>query len=339
MNKNLLLTGCAGFIGLNFLKELKSIRKNYKEIISIDRIDYASEYNIEEYRKVCAELNIIRIDSDINKLNSDIMSLLSFDVVNFASGSHVTKSLYTSEVYKENVLLVPNLIDKIGLKNINTFYQISTDEVYGEIELEKTDMEYWFTPQHQLIPNNPYSASKASQDLYLNAMRHSYGMNVRYIRLANQFGPHQHPEKMFPKSILRAFGGQPILIHGDGRHIRQWTPVVRSVKVIKDYITGVLPEREVLHIAMDQPLESNLEVVKEWCTILKNDFNLSATFEFIPDRNGNDLMYALKTDNDVKPYFYEKPIMYEFKDTIQFYKDNLGLYNRENSKHLETGTL
>lgn len=337
--KNLLVTGCAGFIGLNFLKELKTIRKQYKEIISIDRIDYASEFNIEEYRKVCSDLNIIRIDNDINTFHSDIMSLLSFDIVNFASGSHVTKSLYTSEVYKENVLLVPNLIDKIGFKNIETFYHISTDEVYGEITLDKTDDKHWFTPKTPLAPNNPYSASKASQDLYLNAMKHTYGMNVRYIRLANQFGPYQHPEKMFPKSILRAFDGKPILIHGDGRHIRQWTPVVRSVKVIKDYISNVLPQRDVLHIAMDQPLESNLSVVKEWCTILKDDFNITPEIEFIPDRSGNDLMYALSTDNDVKPYFYDKPVIYEFKDTIQFYKDNLELYNRADSKHLENRSM
>jgi dTDP-glucose 4,6-dehydratase len=334
--KNLLVTGCAGFIGLNFLKELRNIRNQYKEVISIDRIDYASEFNIEEYRKTCANLNIIRIDGDINNITSDIMSLLSFDVLNFASGSHVTKSLYTSEVYKENVHLVPNLIDRIGFKNIETFYHISTDEVYGEIALDKTSQENWFTPNTRICPNNPYSASKASQDLYLNAMKHTYGMNVKYIRLANQFGPWQHPEKMFPKSILRSFDGQPILIHGDGRHIRQWTPVVNSVKVIRDYISGKLPYRDVLHIAMKQPLVNNITVVEEWIDILKNHFGTEAKFEFIPDRYGNDSMYALSTDADVDLYF-ETPVYSEFKNTIKFYKDNLALYNKAESQHLQAG--
>jgi dTDP-glucose 4,6-dehydratase len=334
--KNLIVTGACGFIGLNFLKELKNIRNQYKEIISIDRLDYATEYNIEEYRKTCANLNIIRIDGDINNITSDIMSLLSFDVLNFASGSHVTKSLYTSEVYKENVHLVPNLIDRIGFKNIETFYHISTDEVYGEIALDKTGQENWFTPNTRICPNNPYSASKAAQDLYLNAMKHTYGMDVKYIRLANQFGPWQHPEKMFPKSILRSFDGQPILIHGDGRHIRQWTPVVNSVKVIRDYISGKLPYRDVLHIAMKQPLVNNLTIVEEWIDILKNHFGTEARFEFIPDRYGNDSMYALSTDADVDLYF-ETPVYLEFKNTIRFYKDNLALYNKAESQHLKAG--
>jgi dTDP-glucose 4,6-dehydratase len=263
------------------------------------------------------------------------MSLLSFDVLNFASGSHVTKSLYTSEVYKENVLLVPNLIDRIGFKNIETFFHISTDEVYGEIPLDKTSQENWFTPKTPLNPNNPYSASKASQDMYLNAMKHTYGMNVRYIRLANQFGPYQHPEKMFPKTTLRVFDGKPILIHGDGRHIRQWTPVVKSVKVIRDYISNVLPHRDVLHIAMKQPLVSNLDVVTEWCDVFRHEFNLEPTVEFIPDRNGNDLMYALNTTSDVDAYFEDSSLPYEFKETMKFYKDNLALYNKIDSKHLE----
>lgn len=324
---------------MNFLKELKSIRNQYKEIISIDRIDYASEYNIEEYRKTCADLNIIRIDNDINTFSSDIMSLLSFDIVNFASGSHVTKSLYTSEVYKENALLVPNLIDRIGFKNIETFFHISTDEVYGEIPLEKAhDVSSWFTPKSPYAPNNPYSASKASQDLYLGAMKHTYGMNVKYIRLANQFGPYQHPEKMFPKSVLRVLDDKPILIHGDGRHIRQWTPVVNSVKVIRDYISNKLQHRDVLHIAMKQPLLNNVAIVEEWSSILDKHFNIKAKIEFIPDRNGNDLMYALNTDGDVDHYF-ETSLDFEFKKTIQFYKDNLSLYNRAESKHLEARSM
>jgi dTDP-D-glucose 4,6-dehydratase len=144
---------------------------------------------------------------------------------------------------------------------------------------------------------------------------------------------------MFPKSILRAFNGQPILIHGDGRHIRQWTPVSISVKVIADYISGKLPHRDVLHIAQRQELQSNLEIVKLWCNILESDFDIKATYEHVSDRNGNDLMYALNTDRDIDEYFIDHVLHRQFKMVMEFYKNNVKLYNRPESKHLELGAI
>lgn len=339
MRKVLVLTGCAGFIGFNFLKYISKqadLREKYHNIISIDKIGYATTYNYVDFCKLCDDFvgfpNLLSVHENINNLPStntiDIdCNDVIYDVVNFASESHVDNSIKKpNSIYLENVGIPGNLISFLGMDRIGKFVHISTDEVYGDLPLD-TPQDKWFDTNTQLHPNNPYSASKASQDCFLMAMKHTFNLNLRFIRLANQFGPYQHVEKMLPATILRALKGETIKIYGTGLNKRQWTPVVESVKVIYDVLNGKIDD-PITHIARpEDTIPTNLEVVEVWRKILKDQYNVVTNTQFIEDRKGHDLMYALKVTPLVASYFTESQQTY-FEDSIKHYVKafNNGVY-------------
>ena len=340
MKKVLVLTGMAGFIGMNLLKALvkeNEVLRSYSDIISIDKMGYATKYNSLEYYKICDLNCIISIDENINDLNApnvtnrlcyrpDKIKDVKYDVVSLASESHVDNSIKNPYgIFVENVNIPVNLVQWLGLENIEKYIHVSTDEVYGDLPND-SNYSNWFDTHSPLIPNNPYSASKAAQDCFLHSLKHTFGLNLKTIRLANQFGPYQHPEKMLPATILRAAQGIPIKIYGKGLNSRQWTPVVDSVKIIIEIIKGNIDE-EVTHIAKDKGLHNNNEVVNMWRFILKSDFNIDTTVEYIEDRKGHDLMYALKTSHRIDEYFFGNEN--RFKETIQYYLDNKNNYLRK----------
>lgn len=317
---NLLLTGCAGFIGFNFLKEFKSVRNEFQKVISIDKMGYASKHIEKNYFELCDELKIETVATNINSINFRLPG--KWVVLNFASESHVDNSINDPLVFfMENVSIIPSLIKCVGIDNIVKFIQISTDEIYGDIPLDTPSM-FWFEYDRPspYKPNNPYSASKGAQDLFLRSLNHTFGLNIQTIRLANQFGPWQHKEKFISKSILRALENKPIELHGDGSNIRQWTPVVDSVKVIKDVLINKIND-PLVHIAHQHKLINNENVVKIWGEILKKNYGIGIECVFIENRRGNDIMYALKTSPTINSYFTED-LYTRFEETIDWYVNN-----------------
>jgi len=324
---NLLLTGCAGFIGFNFLQEFVKIRNQFDKVLSFDKEGYASYHIIGEYRSLCLENNIEHVSHNINDINYHLKG--DWVILNFASESHVDNSISDPlGFYLENVKIIPSLIKCIGMHNIIKFIQISTDEVYGDIP-QDTPSLLWFDYDRPspYLPNNPYSASKASQDLLLRSLAHTFDLPVQTIRLANQFGPWQHHEKMIAKSILHVLNEEPIELHGDGSNIRQWTPVVDSVKVIRDVLLGKI-NSPVVHIAHQHKLYTNNQVVGIWADIIEEKYGIVPAIKYIDNRRGNDLMYALKTEKAVDSYFTTS-LKTRFEETIDWYFTNQHRFKRD----------
>lgn len=340
---NLLLTGCAGFIGLNFLEHFIKQNHGYKKIYSVDKMGYATKYNRERYYSICADNKINIIDFNLNEISGNLnIDKEKFHILNFASESHVDNSIKNPfGIFEENVMIPASCIRIVGgLEYVDKFVHISTDEVYGEIPLEEIrNFDKWFKTDTSIKPNNPYAASKASQDCFLMSLKHTFGINVKFIRLANQFGPYQYLEKMCPATFLRVLNGKSIKIYGEGKNIRQWTPVVDSVKIIYDALSGILDdcfENNVLHISKyekidgNQKLYNNNEIVRLWEELLKEyirekGYLLCISKEYIEDRKGHDTAYALQTHPKIQEYF-KVSIRQRFKETLNHYCENERIY-------------
>jgi len=271
---NLLLTGCAGFIGFNFLK-----------------------YNA-------------------------IDTTTKWDILDFASESHVDNSIkdpYYS--FSENSNITKKIVEIIGIKNINKYVHISTDEVYGDLDCSyKNDKSKWFNINSRFNPSNPYSASKVAQDVFLMSLKHTFNLNLVIIRMANQFGEYQHPEKMLPASILRAINGDNIKIYGKGDNIRQWTPVRQTVNHIYDILLN--ENNTIIHLSATDMLLTNNEVVNLLVNNLNNIHNIKCNIEYIEDRKGHDRMYALIP---TEKYNYVHSI-HDFYNVISYYVYNNKLF-------------
>ena len=337
---NLLVTGCAGFIGLNFLKYFLEQNHGYNTIYSVDKMGYATKYNKEEYYSVCKKYNIKNLDFNINDISGSLnLDKEKFDILNFASESHVDNSIENPfGIFDENSKIPASCIRIVGgLDYINKFVHISTDEVYSEIEYDDIEnIDKWFTPETNIHPNNPYSASKAAQDCFLMSMEHTFGLNLRFIRLANQFGPWQHPEKMMAATCLRVLNGDSVKIYGEGKNVRQWTPVVDSVKVIYDVLVGKI-DKPITHISKydfegETPvILNNNDVVEVWVQLLEKFGYNNIKKEYIQDRKGHDKAYALRTTEDILSYF-DTTLIQRFEETIKFYIKNKEIYNVEQKK-------
>lgn len=309
--KTLILTGCAGFIGFNFLKHFidDGGLGLYDRVISFDKMGYATVYNREDYEEICMEQpKVVGICANIVSLNKYAVEKFLekgtvVDILDFASESHVDNSINApSEIFTENSLIPVVLLRILEDVEIDTYWHISTDEVYGDLPLD-VSQEDWFDVDCQYKPSNPYSASKVAQDAYLASLRHTFGMNVKFIRMANQFGPHQHIEKMIPSSIIRAMKGEKIKVYGEGANLRQWTYVSHTVELINnllkygtnDYIT---------HLADPKNLFDNNFVANKIIESLKRH-DVEAEIEYIEDRLGHDRAYALKVSQVVESTYVE----------------------------------
>jgi len=322
MNKGLILTGTAGFIGINLLLEMNvNFLKKFDVVYSIDKLGYASVYNKEIYEEICAGHNIKKIDCNIKDLSSVMKFSKEYEwiVINLASNSHVDNSIKTPcTLYEENVIIPSSLLNAFDdIKSIKRFYQISTDEVYGDLPFNSRE-KFWFSPDSPLHPNNPYSASKAAQDCFLQSMKHTFGLPVSIIRMANQFGNFQHPEKMFPISCLRAFKGETIKVYGNGHNMRQWTPVLVTVQIILEKVEKE-EQFDILHIAKKGGLLSNLELAKIMSRTIYAATGIESNIEFVEDRKGHDQMYALKTTKEIDAYFNDISIDQVITNTCEFY--------------------
>ncbi len=282
-----LVTGGAGFIGSNFVKYMVEKYPMYK-VYNLDALTYAG--NLTTCREVEARSNYQFIHGDISD-RSFIFALFEqerFDmVVNFAAESHVDRSIIEPDIFlKTNVMGTQVLMDAARRFGVSRFHQVSTDEVYGDLPLDRPEL--LFTEQTSLQASSPYSASKASADLLVLAYYRTFGLPVTISRCSNNYGPYQFPEKLIPLMIARALKGESLPIYGDGQNVRDWLHVEDHCRAI-DLILHQGRIGEVYNIG-GRNERTNLEVVH---TILKLLNQSESLITYIKDRPGHDLRYAI----------------------------------------------
>ncbi|MCX7760073.1 MAG: dTDP-glucose 4,6-dehydratase [Hydrogenothermaceae bacterium] len=309
----MLVTGGAGFIGSWFVK--LAVEKGYKVIV-VDTLTYAGDLerlkdvqnNIKFYKTDITDLNLV--EEVFGKENPDI-------VVHFAAESHVDRSILEPAIFiKTNVEGTFNLLEVSRKYPIEKFINISTDEVYGELE----NLEDQFTEETCLKPNSPYSSSKASADMLGRAYYKTYKLPVITVRPSNNYGPWQYPEKFIPVIILKALQNQPIPVYGNGKNRREWI-------FVRDCAEGVLTVMEKGKIGEIYNLGSgeekeNIEVVKTILEILGKSEDL---ITFVKDRPGHDLRYRMNSEKIKKELEFTPKTAFEegIRQTIKFYIENM----------------
>lgn len=326
--KNILVTGGAGFIGSNFVKLMLEDEK--LNIINLDMLTYAG--NLENLKEVEDQKNYTFVKGDIcdKKLVKDIFEKYDIDtVVNFAAESHVDRSIENPEIFLQtNVLGTLNLLDnakkywkinkqdkysnkyKTGVK----YLQVSTDEVYGA--LGKTGM---FVETMPLVPNSPYSVSKASADMLTLAYKTTYGLPVNITRCSNNYGPYQFPEKLIPLMINNCKHNKKLPVYGDGMQVRDWLHVKDHCIAIKTVLEkGELGE--VYNVGGNNE-KANIEIVKLIIKALGKDESL---IEHVQDRLGHDRRYAIDNTKITSKLNWKPSYTFEqgIKETVEWYLNN-----------------
>ncbi|MCR4716449.1 MAG: dTDP-glucose 4,6-dehydratase [Lachnospiraceae bacterium] len=313
-----LVTGGAGFIGGNFVHHMVNKYPDY-EIVNLDLLTYAG--NLETLKPVENKPNYKFVKGDIadRKFIFDLFEKEKFDiVVNFAAESHVDRSIENPEIFvKTNVLGTTTLLDASKEFNVKRYHQVSTDEVYGDLPLDRPDL--FFTEETPLHTSSPYSSSKASADLFVMAYYRTFGLPVTISRCSNNYGPYHFPEKLIPLMISRALADESLPVYGKGENVRDWLHVHDHCEAI-DLIIHKGNVGEVYNVGGHNE-RTNLEVVK---TILKALDKPESLISYVTDRPGHDLRYAIdpaKLENELgwKPeYTFDTGI----KMTIDWYLNN-----------------
>lgn len=327
--KTILVTGGAGFIGSNFVKLMLEKHPEYK-IINIDALTYAG--NLENLKEVSDNPNytFIKVDIRDREKIEEIFSVHNIDnVVNFAAESHVDRSIEEPEVFlTTNIIGTQTLLDvakkywkinpedkycnkyKEGVK----FLQVSTDEVYGA--LGKTGM---FVETMNLMPNSPYSASKASADLVVRAYNETFGMPANITRCSNNYGPYQFPEKLIPLMINNCLKGKELPVYGDGMQVRDWLHVSDHCSAI-DTVLHKGVNGEVYNIGGNNE-KANIEIVRLIIETLGKSEDL---IKYVKDRPGHDRRYAIDNTKITTQLGWSPSYTFEqgMKETIEWYLNN-----------------
>ena len=315
---NYLITGGAGFIGINYLEYALEEYPNDR-FICLDALTYAANKSkIDELMKY---KNLIFMHGNIcdKKLINNIFKNYNIDyVVNFAAESHVDRSIEDSTIFiKTNVEGVQVLLDACRIYNIKRFHQVSTDEVYGDLAF---DSDIKFNELSKLNPSNPYSASKASADLLVLSYHRTYGLNITISRSCNNYGPYQHKEKLVPKVIYNALNDIDIPIYGNGKNKRNWIYVLDNAKAI-DCVLRYGKNGEIYNISSNNEIE-NLDLVGIILSYLNKSNKL---IKFVEDRLGHDLRYSIDNSKLIKElnFNFEYDMTNGLLKTINWYKNNL----------------
>tara|TARA_B100000282_G_C31689527_1_gene470820 strand:+ start:226 stop:1218 length:993 start_codon:yes stop_codon:yes gene_type:complete len=306
---NYLITGCFGFIGFNFVKQLLNENKDVY-VYGVDSLQNKCSVKNEQISKTFDNFEFFNLD--INKIND--LEIQDIDcLINFAAESHVDNSIYNPELFIDsNVRGVSKLL-KFGMQNkIKNFLHVSTDEVYGSID------KGYFDENSIFNPSSPYSASKASAELLINSYQKTYGYVVTIVRPANNYGIYQQPEKLIPFSIAKLEAGENLEIYGDGKNIRHWLSVDDTNKAILSILANG-EKGEVYNIGSEFYL-SNIELSKK----LINIFNLKEDrISFVEDRPGHDFRYAANIDK-LKNIGWRPDAIFdnELEKTVEWYLNN-----------------
>lgn len=314
----ILVTGGAGFIGGNFVHHMVNKYPN-DEIVNLDLLTYAG--NLETLKPVEDKPNYKFVKGDIadEAFIMDLFEKEQFDmVVNFAAESHVDRSITDPGIFvTTNVMGTRVLLDASKKYGVKRYHQVSTDEVYGDLPLDRPDL--FFTEDTPLHTSSPYSSSKASADLFVLAYYRTYGLPVTIYRCSNNYGPYHFPEKLIPLIISRALADEELPVYGKGENVRDWLHVSDHCEAI-DLILHKGKPGEVYNVGGHNE-RTNLEVVQ---TILKALDKPESLIKFVTDRPGHDMRYAIdpakiETELGWKPkYTFDTGI----RQTIEWYLNN-----------------
>lgn len=312
----LLVTGGAGFIGSNFVHYMLESYPDY-HILDLDALTYAGSLDNLKGAMDNPGHKFIQGRIEDGTLVEGLMEVVDA-VINFAAESHVDRSIVEPQVFiKTNVLGTQVLLDAALRHKVKLFYQISTDEVYGAVELDSAER---FTEESPLLPNSPYAASKTSADLLVRAYYRTYGLPVTISRCTNNYGSRQHPEKFIPTVILNALRDEPVPIYGDGLYVRDWIHVLDHCRAI-DLILHKGKVGEVYNIGGDNEW-ANIDLAKK---ILQITGKPEKLLQSVQDRPGHDRRYALSSDKLKRELDWNPLIPFDqgLTETVRWYS-NLG---------------
>jgi len=314
----IVVTGGAGFIGSNFIYYMMDKYKDYT-IICIDKLTYAG--NMSTLSGVIENKNFKFIKADIcdaEKMDRVFKEEKPDIVVNFAAESHVDRSISNPNVFLEtNIMGTSVLLECCRKYDVGRYHQISTDEVYGDLPLDRKDLS--FSEDSPLKPSSPYSASKTSADLLVLAYFRTYGLPVTISRCSNNYGPYHFPEKLIPLITLKALNDEKLPIYGDGKNVRDWIYVKDHCRAI-DLILHKGKIGEIYNVGGNSE-KSNLEVVKTILNILGKSEDL---IEFVPDRLGHDRRYAINNHKIETELGFKREVTFEqgIEQTVNWYLNN-----------------
>ena len=326
--KNILVTGGAGFIGGNFIHYLLGNRPDC-HITCLDALTYAG--NLETLKSVLEDSRLRFVHGDITDREAvyHLFEEENFDaVVNFAAESHVDSSIDTPVVFlKTNILGTQVLLDACNRFGTGRYHQVSTDEVYGDLPLDRPDL--FFTEETPIHTSSPYSASKASADLLVTAYYRTYGTPVTISRCSNNYGPYHFPEKLIPLMILNALEDKPLPVYGDGKNVRDWLYVEDHCRAI-ELILENGRVGEVYNVGGHHE-KQNIEVVK---TILHALGKSEELIAFVKDRPGHDRRYAIDPSKIHRELGWLPQTSFEdgIQTTVEWY-----LQNRSWWEHIRSG--
>ena len=314
----MLVTGGAGFIGSNFIFYERKKHPEH-EMICLDKLTYAG--NLATLASVMDQPNFKFVRGDIADREA-VFALFEAEkpdvVVNFAAESHVDRSIEDPGIFlKTNVLGTQVLLDACRQFGVTRYHQVSTDEVYGDLPLDRPDL--FFTEETPLHTSSPYSASKASADLLCSAYQRTYGLPITISRCSNNYGPYQFPEKLIPLMIANALAEKPLPVYGEGLNVRDWLYVEDHCAAI-DLILEKGWVGQVYNIGGHNE-RKNIDIVRLICRVLGKPESL---ITYVTDRKGHDMRYA------IDPSFIHQEMGWlpetKFEDgiqkTIKWYLDN-----------------
>ena len=314
----IIITGGAGFIGSNFIFYMMKKYPDYR-IICLDKLTYAG--NLSTLAPVMDKPNFRFVKMDICDREA-VYGLFEEEhpdvVVNFAAESHVDRSILNPEIFLEtNIIGTSVLMDACRKYGIERYHQVSTDEVYGDLPLDRPDL--FFTEKTPLHTSSPYSSSKAGADLLVGAYHRTYGLPCTISRCSNNYGPYQFPEKLIPLMMMNALEDKPLPVYGDGKNVRDWLYVEDHCKAI-DLIIHKGTVGEIYNIGGHNEM-ANIDIVK---LILKELGKPESLITYVKDRKGHDRRYAIdpaKIHQELG-WLPETKFADGIKKTIRWYLDN-----------------
>ncbi|MEM2963181.1 MAG: dTDP-glucose 4,6-dehydratase [Candidatus Anstonellales archaeon] len=307
----ILVSGGAGFIGSNFIRKVLAKHGDW-EIINLDKLTYAG--NLENCKDFEKNKNYSFVRGDI--CNFGLVKKLLKDcniAVNFAAETHVDRSIEDPEKFvRTDVLGTQRLLEACRLLDVEKFVQISSDEVYGSID------KGVFNEDSPLLPNSPYSASKAAADMLVRAYNRTYGLFTIITRSSNNYGPYQHPEKFIPKMITNLLQRKKIPLYGSGEQIRDWIHVYDNCEAI-ELVIRKGKKGEIYNIGGECE-RRNIEVARMVAQLMGFD---ETWIESVADRKGHDFRYALSSEK-IKKIGWRRKIGFEegMADTVKWYEKN-----------------
>ena len=315
---NIIITGGAGFIGSNFVFHM--LREHTQDrVICLDKLTYAG--NLSTLAPVMGQDNFRFVKADICDRDA-VYSLFEEEhpdvVVNFAAESHVDRSIENPAIFLEtNIMGTAVLMDACRKYGIQRYHQVSTDEVYGDLPLDRPDL--FFTETTPIHTSSPYSSSKASADLLVLAYHRTYGLPVTISRCSNNYGPYHFPEKLIPLMIINALHDEPLPVYGDGLNVRDWLYVEDHCRAI-DLILQKGRVGEVYNVGGHNEMK-NIDIVKLICKALGKPESL---IHHVTDRKGHDRRYAIDPTkiHEELGWLPETKFADGIKKTIQWYLDH-----------------